>query len=147
VFLLYPQLEQPITGQCYDDIVAIKTAVTVQLCSIPESAFQTCRNIGNSVSLLGECISKVWDYFFSLDSCPFFIVGLLGYAMWTWRYILPSSSALKVKTVMFLWNIGIYIQVKMWHSKNTNGFEFLHCSEMYVHVISVLEWIEVITFL
>jgi hypothetical protein len=38
-----------------------QTAMTKQLCNIPESAFQICRNTVSTVSMLGECILKVID--------------------------------------------------------------------------------------
>jgi hypothetical protein len=41
VIFLFPQLKQPIEGHYYDDILAIKTAVTEQQHSIPKTAFQT----------------------------------------------------------------------------------------------------------
>jgi hypothetical protein len=45
-------------GHFYADIQTIKTAVTEQLRSIPESAFRSFRNAGNGVSMQGETILK-----------------------------------------------------------------------------------------
>jgi hypothetical protein len=55
-FFYSHNLKRAMKGHFYADIQTIKTAVTEQLRSIPESAFRSFRNAGNGVSLH-------WDYF------------------------------------------------------------------------------------
>jgi histone-lysine N-methyltransferase SETMAR len=58
---LFPQLKRAMKDHHYADIQAIKTAVTEQLHSIPESAFQSCFN--NLKKCWQWCIDAGGDYF------------------------------------------------------------------------------------